>query len=108
MKMNRVVCLGMATALATFAVAEKPPVGNQGLGQVEAILEHCAKINPQAAAKYKDFGKLLLGKASDKEVAEVRKTEEYKEAHDSVSEALDKASKDEAIKACTELLETKK
>jgi chaperonin cofactor prefoldin len=112
MKVNRVLCFCMITALATLA-AEKPPVSNQGLGQVEAILEHCAKINPQAAQKYKDFGKLLVGKASDKDVEEVRKSGEYKEAHDSVSNGLeqalkDKASKDQAIKACNEFLQTKK
>jgi hypothetical protein len=107
MKMSRVVCLGMAFGFATLAVAEKPPDSKQGLGQVEAILDYCAKVNPQAATKYKEHKKLLVGDTPDKDVAEIRKSDEYKQAYESVSGELSQASKDEAVKACTEFLPKK-
>jgi len=40
-------------------------------------------------------------------VAEARKTTEYKEAYDSISEALGKVPKDQAVKSCSDFLKGK-
>jgi hypothetical protein len=43
----------------------------------------------------------------EKEVAEAREKAEYKEAYDAIGAALGKVPKDQAVKACTTLLESK-
>jgi hypothetical protein len=44
----------------------------------------------------------------EKDEADARKSSEYKDAYDAIGEALGKTPKDEAIKTCTSLVETKK
>jgi hypothetical protein len=106
MRFHRIVCLSALLALPNLALAKLPP--NSALGQVEGTLDFCAQIDPQSAAKYQEFKKALVQGEPEKDVAEARKSSEYKEAYDAISEALGKAPKDEAIKACTSLVETKK
>jgi hypothetical protein len=106
MKLHRIVCLSALLALPNLALAKLPP--NSALGQVEGTLDFCAQIDPRSAAKYAEFKKALVQGEPEKDVAEARKSSEYKEAYDAISEALGKTSKDEAMKACTSLVETKK
>jgi hypothetical protein len=106
MKIHRILCLSAAIALPQLALAKLPP--NSSLGQVEGTLDFCVQVDSPSAAKYEEFKKRLVQDVPEKEVAEVRKSTEYKEAYDGISEALGKAPKDQAVKACTSLLGSKK
>lgn len=105
MRLYRILCLSAVIALPQLALAKLPP--NSALGQVEGTLDFCAQVDPQSAAKYQELKRLLVQGEPEKEVAEARKTTEYKEAYDAISEALGKVPKDQAVKACTSLLESK-
>lgn len=81
------------------------PVSGAVLGQLEAVLEHCDKVSPGSAERYREVAKGLTGNATDEELAEVRKGAEYRDAHDAASEELGKLPKAEAAKACVEGLQ---
>ena len=106
MRIYRILCLSMAITLPQLALAKLPP--NSALGQVEGTLDFCAQADPQSAAKYAEFKKALVQGEPEKEVAEARKSTEYKEAYDAIGEALGKVPKEQAVKTCTSLLESKK
>lgn len=106
MKFHRIGCLSALLALPNLALAKLPP--NSALGQVEGTLDFCAQLDPQSAAKYQEFKKALVHGEPEKDVAEARASSEYKNACDAIGEALGKAPKDEAMKACTSLVEAKK
>jgi len=106
MKILRIVCLSALLALPNLALAKLPPPS--ALGQVEGTLDFCAQVDPQSAAKYQEFKKALVQGEPEKDVAEARKSGEYKEAYDAIREALGKTPKDDAIKACTSLVGPKK
>jgi len=106
MKLHRIVCFSALLAFPNLALAKLPP--NSALGQVEGTLDFCAHIDPQSAATYQEFKKALVQGEPEKDVAEARASSEYKNAYDAIGEALGKAPKDEAIKACTSLVEPKK
>ena len=102
MKIHRILCLSAAIALPQLALAKLPP--QPALGQVEGTLDFCAQIDQRSAAKYQEYKKILIQGVPEKEVAEARKSTEYKEAYDAIGEALGKAPKDQAVKACTAFL----
>jgi hypothetical protein len=106
MRLHRIACLSALLALPNLALAKLPP--NSALGQVEGTLDFCAQIDPQSAAKYQEFKKALVQGEPEKDVAEARASSEYKNAYDAIGEALGKTPKEEAIKACTSLVEKKK
>jgi len=105
MKIHRILCLFAVIALPQLAQATLPP--NSALGQVEGTLDFCAQVDPPSAAKYEERKKLLVQGQPENEVAEARKTTEYKEAYDSISEALGKVPKDQAVKSCSDFLKGK-
>src|SRR4029077_2284540 len=105
MNIHRILCLLAVIVLPQLSLAKLPP--NSALGQVEGTLDFCAQVDPQSVGKYEERKKLLVQGEPEKEVAEARKTTEYKEAYDAIGEALGKVPKDQAVKACTSILESK-
>lgn len=106
MKINRTLCLGAALAIPQMLLA-KLPASNDSFGKMESILDFCAQADSQGASKYQERKKSLAGDASEKEVAEARQTQEYKDGYQDVSDQLAKVPKDKAVKACTAFLEGK-
>ena len=106
-KMSRVQAV---EACSSFLDPKKGelPFTNETFGKLEGTLAFCGQVNPQAAATYKEQAKLLIRDIPENDVAEVRKTTEYKEAYDWVGAELGKMPKAQAIEACTSFLETKK
>jgi hypothetical protein len=102
MKILAAFCLSIL-ALTPLAMA-KLSMTPQSLGQVEGTLHFCSGVNPKADAKYKEFGKRLVADASAEELNKVRNSSEYKEAYDSITEQLGKASPKAAVEACTAFL----
>jgi ABC-type taurine transport system substrate-binding protein len=105
MKIHRLFCLSALLVLPNLALAKLPP--NSSLGQVEGTLDFCAQADPQSASKYQEFKKAMVEGEPEKDVAEARKSSEYKNSYDAISEALGKVPKDKAVKACTSFLEGK-
>ncbi len=107
MKTCRMFCLCAAIALPQFALAAEPSLNKKSLGQVEGIVDFCAKVNPQIA-KSKGTAAPSVGKASQKDLDEARKSDEYKEAYDSITETLNQIPADRASETCAAALPTKK
>ena len=100
MRIRRVLCLCMAFVVPQLALADLP-VNKQALGQVEGILKFCAQASPQLAKSYEEQAALLIGKASAQELAEARKSSEYKQAYESIRDQLSKLDKEDATQACS-------
>ncbi len=89
----------VAAALPCLAFADAP--SNMAVGEVEAILQFCARADPRV-----DIEKhmtVLTGKVSPG----ARSTAEYKQGYDLMSDALAKVGGAQAVAACTPLAPTK-
>jgi hypothetical protein len=106
MKTYAILCLSAAIVFPAFALAKLPP--NSAFGQLEATIDYCAQSDASSAPKYHELKKRITEAAQEKEVAEARKSKEYKESYDAMSEALAKAPNEQVIKACRSLLDSKK
>jgi len=83
---------------------ELPPPA--ALAQLESLLDSCSEANPQSAPDYKKQRERLVQGVSDKDLAEVRASDEYKGAYKEISDRFEKASKAEAVKTCKVFLGT--
>jgi len=106
MKINYILCLGAALVLPQLLLA-KLPMPNDSFGKMESTLDFCAQADPQSASKYQERKKMIAGDASEKDVDEARKTQEYKDGYQGVSDQLAQAPKEKVVKACTAFLEGK-
>jgi hypothetical protein len=106
MKIHRILCLGAAFVIPQLALA-KLPLPNDSFGKMEGILDFCGQTDPQAASKYQERKKVIAGDATEKEVAEARKTQEYKDGYQEISDQMAKVPKEKAVQACTAYLEGK-
>src|SRR5271169_1615100 len=106
MKLPRILCLGAALVIPQLVLA-KLPAPNDSFGKMEGILDFCAQADSQAASKYQERKKVIAGDATEKEVAEARKTKEYKDGYQEISDQLAKVPKEKAVQACTAYLEGK-
>lgn len=104
MRIDRIVVLTAAILLSHFALA-KLPITNDVFGKSEGTLDFCAQVNPQEAAKYQERKKSLVRGVPEKEVADARKTQEYKTAYEWITGELAKAPKDQALAACNAVLQ---
>lgn len=89
----------LATAKLPFALEE--------FGKVERTLSFCSELKPESAEKYQEIGKRYVGDAPEQELAQARKTPEYREAYDSNGALLADMPKDRIIEACNAFLKTK-
>jgi hypothetical protein len=81
------------------------PLPNDSFGKLEGILDFCAKTDPQAAPKYQERKRLIADSASEKEIAEARNAQDYKDGYQGISDVLVKVSNEKAVKACSAYLE---
>ena len=98
---------GLGLLLAILAPAQtapptdaEPPTAGQLLGMLDGTVNFCAKINPKSAAKYKDLSQLVTTGHSEELVAEIRESNDYKEALDQISKQLGALSPKEALATC--------
>ena len=99
MRISRFACVSVVLAIASVALA-KLPAPNGVLGSVEGALDFCAHADPQSADKYQEKKKDLVQGASDKELAEARASQDYKDGYKSATDELSKEPKDEVKKTC--------
>jgi len=105
MKIQQILCVSALLVLPNLALAKLPP--NSSLGQVEGTLDFCIQADPQSAENYEKFNMAIVEGEPEKDVAEARKSSEYKSAYDAIGEALGKVPKDKAVKACSSFLQGK-
>lgn len=97
------VILGATWMLAAYSA--EPPVSPQTLGTADATIEFCSTADEPRAEQYQAHAGLFTNGASEDQLAELRKTREYKSAHDAAIEALKQMAKDEALGTCKKLLQ---
>jgi hypothetical protein len=93
------VCLSAALAMTQLAAAGEPPAPG-ALGQLEGILDTCSNASPKSAADDKKQREKLTSGVAEKDLVKIRKSQEYKQAYDSIRERVDQASSDEVNEAC--------
>jgi hypothetical protein len=93
--------------LPVLAVA-KLAIPNDAFGRIEGALDFCAQADPPSASKYQEKKKLLTQGATEKEVAEARESQEYKDGYRQSTDEYTAKPKDEALKACRAAVEEKK
>lgn len=103
LKIVSVVCIPVALAISQLAAAAERPAPAP-LGQVESILDSCAAAKPKESENYKKQRAKLTEGVPEKEVAEIRSSEEYREAYSTIRERFDHASREEVDKACSVFL----
>src|SRR5271169_4124730 len=103
MKIHQILCLGAALVIPQLALA-KLPLPNDAFGKIEGTLDFCAQANPQGASTYQQAKKMVAGDATEKEVAEARQTQEYKDGYQEISAQLAKVPKEKAVQACSAYL----
>jgi hypothetical protein len=103
-KSPRVLLFWVAAALAPAALADQPAISAPALATAEATLDFCAQADPKSADRYWQQAKVLLQQLSEKTAAEVRKSDEYRQAYDSAAEMIGRVPQQDAIRACTESL----
>lgn len=99
-----VFCLSTVLAVPQVFAAELPAPA--ALGQVESLLDSCSKANPESAPDYKKQRERLVQGVSDKDLAELRASDDYKGAYKEISDRFEKVSNDEAVNACKVFLGT--
>jgi hypothetical protein len=100
MKIFRTLCLGAAIVIPQLALA-KLPFSNDAFGRVEATLDSCTRADPAGAPKYQERKKSLVKDVPEKEVAEARTSQEYKDAYEATTTEIGKQPKEKAVEACT-------
>ena len=106
MKIHRILCVGAVLVIPQLALA-KLPMPHDAFGKIEGTIDFCAQTDPQGASTYQQAKKVVAGDATEKEVAEARQTQEYKDGYQEVSDQIAKVPKEKAVKACTAYLEGK-
>jgi hypothetical protein len=104
MKSHHVVTLCAVAVLAPAALADEPKVSVPALATTEATLDFCAQADPKSADQYWQQGKLLLQGVSEKTTAQIRKSDEYRQAYDSAAEMIGQVPKQDAMRACADSL----
>ncbi len=100
MKINRSILLVAALVIPQLGGAQLP-IPNDAFAKFEGTLDFCANANPNDSEKYEKLKKELVKGASEKEVADVRKTQDYKDAYADAKNEFAKMPKDKAIEMCS-------
>ena len=98
------VCLSAVLAAPQVFAAEHPDPA--ALGLIESVLDSCSKANPASASDYQKQREGLVQDLSDKDLTELRDSDEYKGAYEQISNRFEKSSGAEAVKTCKVLLGT--
>lgn len=95
---------GAYLVLMPIAYAQEPAAAPnaQALAIAEGMVNYCAPIDPAAADKVRQLIKQLMQGASEQQLVEVRKSDEYRKAYDSVGDFTAKIDPRNAKKFCSE------
>jgi len=93
-------CVGLA--LPPLALADAPSPSAQALGVAESVINYCDPIDPAATHRLRQMIKQLVQGAGEPQLAEVRKSDEYRKAYDSVVDFVGKIDPRNATRFCSE------
>jgi hypothetical protein len=90
-----------------LAFADEPPsnapvVNPQALAVAEGAMNYCAPIDPTAAARLRQMIQQLMQGAGERQLAEVRNSDEYRKTYDSVADFTAKIDPHNAKRFCAE------
>ena len=94
--------VGGLAALSPVAQADGPVPSPAALGITESVLQYCGPLDPTAAARLRQKIKELEQGASEQQLAEVRKSDEYRNAYDSVVDFVGKIDQHNAKRFCAD------
>ena len=89
-------------ALSPLAFADGPAPNAQALGVAESALNYCGPLDPVDADRMRQMIKQLVRGASEQQLAEVRNSDEYRKAYDSVVDFVSKIDPRNAKRFCSE------
>jgi len=89
-------------AVPLLVLANTPSVDPRALGIVESIVNFCGRLDPASAVKLREQVKQLAQGASEQQLTEVRNSNEYREAYDSVVDVVAKVDEHNAKRVCSE------
>ena len=72
------------------------------LGVTESVLNYCGSRDPTAAARLRQRIKELVQGASEQQLAEVRNSDDYRKAYDSVVDFASKVDEHNVRRFCAE------
>jgi len=71
-------------------------------GSPESVINYCGPIDPAATDRLRQMIKQVVQGASEQQLAEVRKSDEYRKAYDSVVDFVGKIDQHNAKRFCSE------
>lgn len=95
-----VACLWLTAPLAMAEGAAAPNA--QALAVADGAVSYCAPLDSAAAAKIRQLIKQLAQGASEKQLTELRSSDEYQNAYESVAEFTGKIDPHNAKQFCAE------
>src|ERR1700674_1275429 len=104
MSFFRTLCIAALISAAPQLTPAAPAVAPKTIGHIEAVVNFCSRIDSESADKYKELGKQVVRDMSEKELADARNTDEYKESYEAIITELEKAPADKATKGCRSML----
>jgi hypothetical protein len=104
MTMPKKLWLLVAIVAPGLVLADEPAPQAHTLATTEAILEHCARLIPANADRYREQARLLTQGASEETLAKIRNSEEYQQSRDATLGSLAKVDEQDAKKACAQNL----
>jgi hypothetical protein len=93
---------GACMVLTPLAFADAPAPNAQALGVAESVVSYCGSIDPAAADQVRQMIKQLVQGASEEQLAEVRNSDDYRKAYDSVGDFTAKIDPHNAKTFCAE------
>jgi hypothetical protein len=96
--------VGAWLALTPLAFADVPQPNPLALGVAEGVVNYCAPVDAASADKVRQVIKQLVQGASEQQLAEVRKSDDYRKAYDSVGDFTSKIDPHNAKRFCAETL----
>ncbi|HEY0745102.1 MAG TPA: hypothetical protein VGD63_00270, partial [Steroidobacteraceae bacterium] len=101
MRVLKILCVGAGLLIAGSAWADQSAPDPQALGTIEALVGYCSKVAPAEAVKFQEQIKQLLKGQSEKEVAGIRGSDEYRKAYDTMAAFVAKVDQRNAKVACS-------
>ena len=103
-----IACLLGMSLLGPSAWAENLAPDPEALGKADALLSYCTKVAPESAKTYWTQVKSLSKDTSKEKLAAVRRSDEYRRAHQSVDDFVAKVDKHNARLVCSKAPVTSK
>jgi hypothetical protein len=100
MRIPRSMLLGVALIVPQLGGAQLP-IPTDAFAKFEGVLDFCAKANPKDSDKYDKLRKDLVKGAPEKEVSDLRATQQYKDAYLEAKSEFTKMPKEKAIETCS-------